>query len=549
MPKRRRQSRRSGDQTELPPCLINALPNELLSRIFVYASCNTPLTEWAPSLTHVCRLWRHIALALPRLWTTITFENFDNFEHWVELLISRSSDQLLTLDFQVEWPMEWCDQEDCIARYNEALERISTEMHRTERILLELDNNSLHNIVEYCSSIDAPELKELALSVTKYRGHDDSDVAETVLFSAVYPKLTTLSLSGCRLNSALWKPMLRNLRKLSITKSNTKIELNDPFLQSIARIPHLEYLELGDLFYDISRARRGNPPVSLQHVKLDFPRLKELHISSYAVSLNAFLGVISSPRLRGLSLNYQHRKTDALDTYLSNLPPFLQAFTSSPTSRPDARHLDLFIDHEPQTTVQITGRPFDPSFLCDNNDPIFSLTFSFKKITWKFVGETLDLLPLSDVESLCTYASQLSMSTITPWSRPDLTLLSRLPRLHTVHIRNNTLILSQFTTKSIAPISKGPSDVTKDAIQATQPPSIPFAALSTLVVQDVKFDGKIRNLTPLQNFLNDRMHAGKAIATLHIVDCEGLEDEKIEDLRGMIASNDGGFAGKGLMVL
>ncbi|KAF8646031.1 hypothetical protein AX16_007456 [Volvariella volvacea WC 439] len=535
---------RSGGQTAFPSCHINDLPNEILSRIFLYIPNNAPLTEWAPSFTHVCRLWRHIALALPYLWTTITFEDFDNFKHWTDLLITRSGGHLLTLDFRVDWPKTRYDHIQRADRYKEAVRQSSNELRRAKRILLELDNLTLDDITRIYSWYQAPELRELSISVTKYWHDDsDSDEDEALQFLSQYPKLSTLSLSGCTIHSDLWKPMLRNLQRLSIINPIIKIALDDAFLKSVARMPLLDYLELSDIFLDISPEQRGS---SLGHVKLEFLRLKELHVSSHIASLNAFLGLISTPHLSRFGLNFRDKRFSSPTKSISNLPTFLQTFTSNYSlqghSRPKIRHIEVYIE-------KVTGRSFNPfDYSGEDNNPIFSLTFAYKKTTWEFIDETLAQLPLADIESVCTLSLPSSLGTAHLWSKPNRTL-GLLPKLRTIHLRHSTLVLSHLASQIVPTESQSRSDGTNDADlnQATKTPNVFFPELSTLVIQDVEFDGKTANLLYLQHFLADRICAGKAISTLRIFNCEGLEDGQIDELREMVCGM--GLIGRGLVVL
>ncbi|KAH8117195.1 hypothetical protein DFH11DRAFT_988472 [Phellopilus nigrolimitatus] len=61
-----------------------ALPNEIMAELFIFCldsdhlGCMTPSPTTAPLvLTQVCRKWRNIALASPRLWTGISLNDED----------------------------------------------------------------------------------------------------------------------------------------------------------------------------------------------------------------------------------------------------------------------------------------------------------------------------------------------------------------------------------------------------------------------------------------------------------------------------------------
>ncbi|KAJ7860332.1 hypothetical protein B0H13DRAFT_1639566 [Mycena leptocephala] len=81
------------------------LPPEITSRIFESLPVDAqPSSSSAPLLfTHICRQWRAIALATPRLWKSVTFD-FRTYEHnnperLQEKWLQNSANQPLSLSF------------------------------------------------------------------------------------------------------------------------------------------------------------------------------------------------------------------------------------------------------------------------------------------------------------------------------------------------------------------------------------------------------------------------------------------------------------------
>jgi F-box-like len=86
-------------------CLVNGLPTELLAHIFhlgtrMVGDPDVPFLKPFPVLaSHVCHLWRSVALGSPSLWTNITFSEGLLYEH-SQIWIERSKD--LPLDIEID---------------------------------------------------------------------------------------------------------------------------------------------------------------------------------------------------------------------------------------------------------------------------------------------------------------------------------------------------------------------------------------------------------------------------------------------------------------
>ncbi|KDQ51401.1 hypothetical protein JAAARDRAFT_84031, partial [Jaapia argillacea MUCL 33604] len=75
---------------------ISCLPPEVLANIFVQYAAQINLrspsislgcsTDWWIAVTYVCRHWREVALATPRLWSSLSFQR----PKWVPEMIIRS---------------------------------------------------------------------------------------------------------------------------------------------------------------------------------------------------------------------------------------------------------------------------------------------------------------------------------------------------------------------------------------------------------------------------------------------------------------------------
>ncbi|PPQ99770.1 hypothetical protein CVT24_009673 [Panaeolus cyanescens] len=79
---------------------ISKLPNELLGLIFYYirdsisSDCGARLS-WIPCVSHVCTLWREVALAMPHLWASISVTSVGR--RWLPEMVRRSCSANLSI--------------------------------------------------------------------------------------------------------------------------------------------------------------------------------------------------------------------------------------------------------------------------------------------------------------------------------------------------------------------------------------------------------------------------------------------------------------------
>lgn len=89
--------------TYIGPPIFPRVPVEILSEIFLrcvpdsYEELNADLS-WIPTVSHVNRHWREVALACPELWTSIIFSK----PKWVPVMLSRSKKAPLVIKVDLD---------------------------------------------------------------------------------------------------------------------------------------------------------------------------------------------------------------------------------------------------------------------------------------------------------------------------------------------------------------------------------------------------------------------------------------------------------------
>ena len=272
-----------------PPAL--SLPVEVTSLVFRYlmgddlpyfpSSLNSHRPKYVGFLmevilSHVCRLWRSIALDLPTLWTTYRYHACIFYPpgpslHRLEAYLERSRSHLVDLKFDFRIA-QGNSHYDCGSRL-QMLAKIMSHVTRWRRVFIITDKNTpILDLLDNFKKASAPNLEHFAIRTGSY-GATTRQIQDLqpVLFKGGAPKLSSVAVDY--LNHLVLSP-LSNITTLRIEqpKLNTKWELlsSEAFI-NILLIPTLTNLSLvGDIgvlvyvedFEDIIHMR------SLKHLRL-----------------------------------------------------------------------------------------------------------------------------------------------------------------------------------------------------------------------------------------------------------------------------------------
>lgn len=215
------------------PHLINNLPLELIEQIFIDCTHTgvalrsfklTRSPKWI-SITHVCRLWRQIALGCPRLWTHITP---DLSSTWIAAFASRSKSVPLLVEIEVNHIANGTFQQ-----------HLSTNASRLRELSLghDCDDEDVDEIASNLAttlSTPAPLLRSLVLDF-------DDIYLEEDLFGGYTPQLRRLWL-GAGILVPPTSSLLPNLRYLKM-RTVTSFAVTLMLLQ---QTPLLETLHMGN---------------------------------------------------------------------------------------------------------------------------------------------------------------------------------------------------------------------------------------------------------------------------------------------------------------
>ncbi|KAK7045580.1 hypothetical protein VNI00_007412 [Paramarasmius palmivorus] len=425
---------------------IDQLPVELLSKIFTYcitpyavrANFNGKRIEGWISFTHVCQLWRNVALNTPSLWTKPDFRR----PTLASEMLSRSKQAPLTIKFfpYLSSRREW----EALGRAFAHIAHIST-LKLPHPIATEIPEDAVSHL-----TYPAPLLNKLSFCCSvMHRGSGIISIPDQFL-GRHYPKLTHLTFLSCHVP---WNSQfLYTLDSLTCFKilwgrtANYETPTRRQLWAILERMPRLRKLKL----LDAVPSRVSEPPHSDSIINL--PNLRFLGLSSIVADCADFLLRISAPHLMTVDFDScefgaQNREAMGEELHLLKL-----AIKSIPMP---AENDDLYLDIEGIAyegiayegrglTLQFgplpsTSVPMDCCTLGDHG-PLRPLLFEAK---WsrqtsytgdEVISAFLSSVNLCNLTSLSAYLCQAALSASTCSK-----LFASLERLETVQLGGGTL--------------------------------------------------------------------------------------------------------------
>ncbi|KAF8874428.1 hypothetical protein BD779DRAFT_256512 [Infundibulicybe gibba] len=210
---------------------INQLPPETLSRIFAF--CVTQSITWVRSVTHICRLWRDIALDSPQVWGTMVTIQGHRTHPWLEEVLRRSKMANLS-----------------VAIHRPTLKQISsivkTALSHTEHIAtlrIELTGRANNAKIKQMFALlesSAPILSFFSLR-SRYIGSYSVPIPDNI-FNGETPSLRQVELRGYYPN---WSSsMLHNLTSLKILANTGTQPTTEQLILILKSSCYLQQLEL-----------------------------------------------------------------------------------------------------------------------------------------------------------------------------------------------------------------------------------------------------------------------------------------------------------------
>lgn len=401
---------------------------------------------WIKS-THVCRVWRQVALDNAHLWNNIVFE--DRYYDWgIEMLKRSRRSQLsvhrmrpgLRLTRHATMPPV------------EIVDAVSAHTARLRTLTIEQPSNDWE-ILEVVFGRAAPYLEELNLSSPSFEPHF---ILPPKMFDGHAPRLRRVKLTDCyflwpalAFESVIHLDISRAPRPshASIDQVQKSIVMDFPgsspnefvnptcdfILDALRQMPHLESLILTYAIPHVPTST-STAPTSVESVKLE--KLTQLHLTEHTLSQCAWiLDHLLAPHLTELRLKAGGIEDDGLSDYAALLPflsatlgprslDMLHASTSAWTlklqaweHRPSASSSCAELAFTPTSAPAPAANAFERTCV-----PLLSLELaSAQRIKAEHMQRVLHALcgalPLSDVHALCVSDSNdVGPHAVSPWT-------------------------------------------------------------------------------------------------------------------------------------
>lgn len=283
-----------------------AVPNEILATIFrellrltrATGVPQNPLAEVA--ITHVCGLWRRLALSTPSVWNAFYYDGslatripLDRLEAYLE----RSGSYPLELWFNFTGSGEGWEVE-----HLKLLKLASPHIHRCRVFQVLSDNDtSINELQQILQNASAPMLEHLAICPDQELNSDQQTLMQQWIPNIFLPG--TPSLAYLRLDETSFesfRPSFTSVVQLRLEKRaafnpNT---MDQGIFDQILNLPHLEALSVWGYFIAISRAAHN----ARGHL-IKARRLKNCRLDGTSeLLLPYFLSHVSAPLLETLTM-------------------------------------------------------------------------------------------------------------------------------------------------------------------------------------------------------------------------------------------------------
>jgi hypothetical protein len=428
---------RTTELSSLPPRLtVSSLPIEVLCRAFAFLAAERGDEPWETHtrdcfvFTHVCRSWRIIALAEPRLWSRPCY---DPTLQCAQTMLARAGACPLVLEASEHQWGRYCSRNKPgnirpgtllmdieLPNTTKPFDFILAHLDRAEEITTDGWPVDAHKRLDSLPGCRAPLLAKLELIGLRSFYHFEPPSLGHDFLRGAAPGLRCLSIRGA-LSFAWTDPILSNLEAISLgssalqtTASTGSMSLHH-FLAFLRRNPCLRDLDLQGALPSLASG-----DTHLKEVELH--QLASLSLSWGDVDqpLTVFLPYLVTPPTTciNISSGYHHREAAAIHAVLDDVGHFLRTTHSA---APLLRVNVMWREH----MVFFTGYVDE----CADTKPRICLSFAASDQDHAETSSHYFRLPTHDLRVLSLSATAtFRVPKPIPWPL----MLTRLPSLHTI---------------------------------------------------------------------------------------------------------------------
>ena len=388
---------------------ISRIPLEILTRIFHFLALEEPPCSDEQGLgwiraTHVCRLWRLVALGDSTLWARIVGLPTDTELMLISEMLARAANAPLDIDIDLE-------EVSSVSR-PEVLHMFRPHLSHTRELRLHSLSKEHSDGVRDIYSQEAPTLEHFQVDVSTNSYIPFRELGGTTLFKGRAPKLRTIILSQVLIpwslipRGQLTQLTIGFLFEVSVSDVPSYGDLNQ-LIDLLVNSPELEVLVLGCCLPSrLSRFPHGRT--------IDLPRLSRLCLAGSSSRIMNLLKMLRFPSSAMLHCHCVSENTPTHNDHL--LLPVVSAHLQSP-SPVEFKNLNVVISRTNRslevtasTTLPTSGIRQPQGFESDTDEEEFILSFDGlpEHGSWTdIIVQVCKMLPISNLEILSISASNV----------------------------------------------------------------------------------------------------------------------------------------------
>ena len=259
---------------------IFRLPNEVLAEIFFEVRDSLNDNTWMRVMS-VCRVWRDVAISVPRLWSTIELDlDMPNEEELLKLALHRSKQA--PLDVTVSTRAQALPVHNILR-----LDTLAEHVHRFRYVRIRTIHKESLDQISAAFSAPAPQLKTLRLGRFGSTGQH-GQIAFPLMFSLDHPKLERLH---CWM---LWPEAVGRTLKFIFLHAPMNKDQQHQLALAIDRCPNLRQLTLRCV--GISPQISQPTPIPLDgdiHLRLESPSPANMFYFSLSSSVSLAIDMLT----------------------------------------------------------------------------------------------------------------------------------------------------------------------------------------------------------------------------------------------------------------
>ena len=377
---------------------ISRIPLEILTRIFHFLALEEPPCSDEQGLgwiraTHVCRLWRLVALGDSTLWARIVGLPTDTELMLISEMLARAANAPLDIDIDLEE----------VSRRPEVLHIFRPHLSHTRELRLHSLSKEHSDSVRDIYSQEAPTLEHFQVDVSMHSYIPFRELGGTTLFKGRAPKLRTIILSQVLIP---WSLIPRGqITQLTVRLSNEAYIVPSPhdlnqLIDLLVNSPGLEVLVLESCL----------PPRLSQFLPfggtIHLPHISRLSLAGSSSRITNLLKMLRLPPSAMLHLRRISDNTPSHTDYLGHLLPVVLAHLRSPDI--EFKSLGVTLNYKnhclevmASTSLPISGFSMFESHMDDHNELVLSFDGLLEIGDWTDIIEQVsNSLPISNLEFL-----------------------------------------------------------------------------------------------------------------------------------------------------